>query len=79
MPVAATITKGKHVLFANSVRCATLLPLIAVSLPQCEACSAGDMICCSKGTVTGIHHNGGYQEYMVSDTPHACITVLHIA
>lgn len=33
---------------------------------KCEACSAGDAICCSKGTVTGIHHNGGYQQYMVA-------------
>ena len=28
----------------------------------CEACTAGDFVCCANQEVTGIHIGGGYQE-----------------
>lgn len=32
----------------------------------CEACTDGDFVSCQKQEVTGLHINGGYQEYMVA-------------
>lgn len=33
---------------------------------QCEPCRRGDFILCRSGRITGISHDGGYAEYMVS-------------
>lgn len=33
---------------------------------QCEPCRRGDFILCRSGGITGISHDGGYAEYMVS-------------
>jgi propanol-preferring alcohol dehydrogenase len=32
----------------------------------CESCLRGDFLCCARATVTGIHVEGGYAEYMVA-------------
>jgi len=33
---------------------------------QCEPCRRGDFILCQNGKITGIHFDGGYQEYLVA-------------
>jgi len=32
----------------------------------CESCRRGDFILCQKGKITGLTHDGGYAEYMIS-------------
>jgi len=32
----------------------------------CNACRRGDFVLCAKGGITGITHDGGYQEYMIA-------------
>src|SRR6266496_4446149 len=32
----------------------------------CEACRRGDFILCHNGKITGISHDGGYSEYMIT-------------
>jgi len=41
---------------------------------HCEPCRRGDFILCQQGKVTGISHDGGYAEYMVS--PAEAVAVL---
>jgi D-arabinose 1-dehydrogenase-like Zn-dependent alcohol dehydrogenase len=33
---------------------------------RCEACRRGDFLLCQSGKITGISHDGGYAEYMIS-------------